>query len=372
MRILLVGYYGWSNLGDDILMQVTFRLVRAQFPEADIAVQCVEGRGDYVPAFLGGGVRVVRPGEERQFDLIVHGGGGVFFDYTPHGLVDRLRNAIIGALGWSRWMSLERGIRSLLGKPLLQATHRLGWGIGVGSFTRGSPRLRASAAVLADFDDLVVRDDESLHNLAALPFDTRAHRGSDLAFFGEHWVPEDLPEPEKNGRRLGIVLRDWSKTDAAGYPADLKAWLDGFAPDYDVTVFVLGPTEDPQLLDKLAGVDNVSVWRAGEVSLADYTGHLAAQDIVLSSRAHGVICAALLGVPALIIDLEPKLHTVHAMLKDSTRLLDQGTWDVGVLKEELAAVAATNAETRRQECADNRQQIESAVAASLALVKGQP
>ncbi len=40
----------------------------------------------------------------------------------------------------------------------------------------------------------------------------------------------------------------------------------------------------------------------------------------MSSRAHGVICGAVLGIPSVLIEIEPKLRTIHEMLPQSTVL----------------------------------------------------
>ena len=95
----------------------------------------------------------------------------------------------------------------------MSAQVRLGFGLGIGTFTPGSPKLREALPVLSDFDGLWLRDAGSVDNLSALAVAPPVVLGSDLAFLWDHWCPPELalrPPPKKAKRpRVGVILRDW-------------------------------------------------------------------------------------------------------------------------------------------------------------------
>jgi len=76
-RVLLVGYYGKGNFGDDVLLRVTHRIVTGKLPQARIYILVDGSNGDYVNNMLGD-VTLLAPGRHGHFDWIVHGGGGCF------------------------------------------------------------------------------------------------------------------------------------------------------------------------------------------------------------------------------------------------------------------------------------------------------
>ena len=192
VRVLLIGYYGKGNFGDDLLLKVTHSIVRRHLPSAEIAVHCDTYDQDYFATLIGGTPRILRPGDREHFDLIVHGGGGTFFDYGRYGIRDRLLDKVIGFAGFRTYAAFDRSARAALGKKRLSANRRLGWGIGVGTYAPGSRKLRHNILALLDFKLLAVRDSTSLENLYSLGIVEKVVLGSDLAFLDEYWVPLGL------------------------------------------------------------------------------------------------------------------------------------------------------------------------------------
>lgn len=323
-RVLIAGYYGKGNFGDDVLLTVTHGVVRRAMPDAEISVMVHGDMGAYVAAMLPD-VHVIKPSRHGHFDVIVHGGGGVFFDFAQHGWRTRWIEHALRIFGFRNFLRAERLLRCMLGKPRISATHRMGLGIGVGGFSPGSPRLRHSLSILADFAALWVRDAASVTQLARFQSVLRAEviLGSDLAFLTEHWLPAS-PElkPVSARQRLGVVLRDW--------PAEYGGWdveiispvLAQLAQSYDITGFVFDARTDPNTTRLLAPYPT-HIWHPETMKLQQFSLLLGTQDVLLTSRAHGAICGACLGVPSVIVALEPKLEQVHAMLPNATRIVDK-------------------------------------------------
>ena len=81
-KIILKGYYGFGNFGDDILMVTTYWLLKDIFPSDQIIV-CSENPGaQYIELLCEKSVPVVNSNSGLHADWIVHGGGGVFFDFN--------------------------------------------------------------------------------------------------------------------------------------------------------------------------------------------------------------------------------------------------------------------------------------------------
>lgn len=318
-RVLLTGYYGRGNFGDDILLKTTYGIMRQRLPEAHISVSIGRHGGDYVRTMLGD-VTLIRPDENHHFDLIMHGGGGVFFDFERYGMAHRLYERFTHALGIRFFIKAEQAWRNI---SRTTADMRLGMGIGVGTFNPGSARLREKLPVLLDMKAMWVRDAQSLENLKRFDslMNTHLLKGSDLAFLTEHWMPPLLRTPSPSRPRLGIILRDQREEKGSLFPAALSSLLERLAQRYDITGFIFDGLYDRKMQAALSPYPT-HIWNPEVTGIADYISHLGAQDVLLSSRAHGTICGACAGVPSVIVAIEPKLQQVHEMLPNCTRLVE--------------------------------------------------
>lgn len=318
-RVLLVGYYGKGNFGDDVLLKVAYQLLKSTIPNAKISV-IVDGDSENYLSKMLGDVDILKPGRHGNFDFIIHGGGGVFFDFATYSFVHRLLEFVIRFLGIGHFISLEKQIRYITNKPRTSAKKRIGIGIGVGTFSSGSLKLwHHSLPILADFDALWVRDADSLENLKRFTTVMKAKKilGSDLAFLTEHWMPPRTPKPISLRPRLGIILRDWRMAT----PEVLGELFKKLAQDYDLTGFIFEENHDPKMRALLSPY-TTHIWQPQKMSIADFSTLLNAQDVLLTSRAHGAICGACLGIPSVIVNIEPKLEQVHAMLPHVSILVE--------------------------------------------------
>jgi polysaccharide pyruvyl transferase WcaK-like protein/glycosyltransferase involved in cell wall biosynthesis len=317
-NVLMEGYYGRGNFGDDVLLKVTYNLLKHILPDAQIVLVVGNEQTDYVRTMLDG-VDILAPDRHAHFDRIVHGGGGVFFDFRRYGFGYRFAEALLKRFGFPLALNGERILRRACNKPRVSTSRRLGLGIGIGTFSSGSPRLWRSLPILAEFDALWVRDGQSKANLKRFASIMHAEllQGSDLAFLSEYWLPASIPPRADALRpRLGVVLRDWSGTDSQA----LRASIARFAEKYDVTGFIFDEHSDPEL-GRILSPYTTHVWRPHHMHMDDFARHLAAQDVLLTSRAHGAICGACLGVPSVIVNIEPKLEQIHAMLPNASILV---------------------------------------------------
>jgi polysaccharide pyruvyl transferase WcaK-like protein len=321
--IVLLGYYGRGNFGDDVLMVVSHALALQMLPGAQVAVR-VGTPSAYLERLLGSDTAWLPFGTREQHRLVIHGGGGTFFDFDDHGTLARVYNSLLFAGGARAFVGCESMLRKLAGRPRLAARTRIGLGLGVGTFTPGSARLREALPVLADFDALWLRDADSLNNLASLGVNPPVVRGSDLAFLWEHWCPPALAMAPMTARvlrpRVGVVLRDWPGDSGATFARSFLPVLTHLAADYELTLISLDPATDAGTLAALAHLPQL-VWTPESMGIPEFAARLASQDVLLTSRAHGAICGACIGRASVILGIEPKLWAVNAMLPNATRLV---------------------------------------------------
>lgn len=304
-------------------MVVAHGLARQMLPDARIALR-IGTTATYPNRLLGTNIEFLPFGTRDKHRLILHGGGGTFFDFTSHGAFHQAANALMLAGGSDVFIRLENVLRQLAGRPRLSARTRLGLGIGVGSFTPGSPKLRVDLPVLADFDALWLRDAESFTNLSRLGVAPPVVQGSDLAFLWDHWCPPSLvlaPRPIRPAcPRVGVILRDWPLGGSSVFAQQIAPVLERLSERYELTLISLDPATDAGTLAAFHSLPQV-IWSPDQMNISDFVERLADQDVLLTARAHGAICGACVGRPSVILEIEPKLRAVHTMLPGATRIV---------------------------------------------------
>lgn len=306
-RLLLQGYYGAGNFGDEWLLAALLDAIRARHPGAGITVR---GHGAFVPlpegvralateAVLGqaGRSRIRRLGaymaeltrQMRHADCLVFGGGTQFQDRT--GLAGLATQAMMCALA----RALGVRVAAL--------------GIGVAGCTAG-PGLRLLRAIVAMSTPFAVRDAPSL--AAAGP---RAVAGADLAFalplrprapgadLGVTLVPGALGGGTARARLLGALAAALPGALAPGGRVRLLALqAKGVTPGDAGALVELGamlPGALPPVL--LTGPDDAA---------------LDGLAMVCGMRFHALVAAAQLGLPFVGIAHDHKLQALcaaHAM-----------------------------------------------------------
>jgi len=281
----------------------------------------------------------------EHYDLIVHGGGGTFFDFTPSTLSDTLINRLIRLIGYPLYTKLNLALRKMLNRELISTDKRVGFGIGVGTYTSSSAKFKHNIPVLSTFDILVTRDPQSIANLQTLALDIPTKLGSDLAFLRNFWVPSSIPtKPTRGRKKVGLVLRDWHKGAMEGYLSMLHPMMESLGGLYDVSLFIFDNHEDRELIAMSEGYPR-HIWEPLVSDFESYCLALADLDLLITSRAHGAMCGAILGVASVIIEIEPKLRTIHEMLPHASLLLAPHEFTLPKLHEALTLALAIDPQT---------------------------
>lgn len=314
-RVVLSGYYGFNNVGDEAVLAATIAALRERRPGVEIAVLSaspeatgrafgVEGVSRASPQDL---VRVL-----RGCDLFLSGGGSLFQDVTS----------------WrSPWYYL--GVLALA-RRLCRHTAIYAQGVGP---LRGRAIRSAVRRQLSAVDLITLRDRESLSFLASLGVDRppAVLTGDPALLLTPEWSARVAAETSAwgDGLPLGLALRSWR-----GDP-----WVEDLASAARTLVerhgarwicLAMQRPGDLALAERMAarigpGARVVRAPLAPREMLA-LVGRLA---LVVGMRLHALVFAAAQGVPLISLAYDPKVGAFARELGEP--LLDLERFDAGAL-----------------------------------------
>lgn len=293
--VLLCGYYGYGNLGDDALLRAATRRAHERFPTMGVTALTRRGASDAwqfgIPC-----VRRDRPlavlRAIRRAKVLVFGGGTLLQDATSR--------------------------RSLLYYTfLLRYAQRNGvscelWGSGIGALTRRGSEERV-AEVLSRCRVVELRDDTSwevarqmMRTSACKPLREKdlalGMSSSDPARIAYLW--QRFGAPEGKGAVAVAV-----KGDApCGVLRAMHLWLCSLrAEGYTLYFVSLYPREDDVLTDKLCrALGGVRLRGVGASDLVGFFSHCA---VVCSMRLHALVFAATAGTPFVGFGTDGKIES---------------------------------------------------------------
>ena len=309
-RVLVTGYYGFGNAGDEVILASLVQHLRALRPEIALTVTSA------TPARTASayGVEAVQWNDAasvldsiRSCDLVIIGGGGIFHDYwgfDPNaiftdnhaGISFYTGPAILGALN---------------GKPVML------YGVGIGPVFSGQGRLFTTLACEASVR-VTVRDEASRQLLLqwGVPSD-KVELTADPVFGLEAPVNAEPAEP-----RLGVALRNWNiGIHPSFWEREVATALDRFVAETGVAVvFIPFQRLESELEDDLAVARRVQA----RMSRKDRTtileepltpegllAEIASCELMFGMRLHASVLAAVAHIPAVSLSYDPKVK--HAM-----------------------------------------------------------
>ncbi len=344
-KVMLVGYFGFGNAGDELLCDTFIRRFVIDFPDFDIAI-LNRGRITSAPE---GRIRLVPRSDLMQVAeelltcraLIVPGGGVLQSATSNLSLVYYLSLITLARFCGAQTFLPAQGFGPYPGTGIVARLLRgwLGFELGRAAF-------------------LSTRDNESAGIACGLTGKEAVPVCADLVFLNDK--PRSAPERRKKGTlRLGAVIRT-SVPGSDRIAADLIA-MQKDLENLELVPVAFQPEEDEKAW-KSAG------WAGEVLYAADPLAVFADFDIVISMRLHGCIVATCLSIPWVGIAYDPKVSAFAAACRwqmcctpqDATR---------AYLEEKLNQLAG-----RRQEFSDrlhriageNRRAVEENINAMLA------
>ena len=325
--VVLAGYYGFGNTGDEAILASILAGLRRRVPGTVFIV--VSGdpeatRRQHTVEAIGWRDLPALSASVAKSDAVLVGGGGLFQDYwgldvktllTPqHGEIAFYAGPVV--------------LAALARKPALL------YGLGFGPLS--SPEARRYARAVADAAvHISVRDEASRELLLATGVpEARIHSSADPAFALE--IPENAPGPadlcrasgvEPRAPILGVALRPWSiGVEQPAWEKEVVGALEGFLAQTGGTILFV-PFEKSPWTDKddfeqasrlaaaLSGQGRVVVAPiADDRQPREVAALLAGCDLVLGMRLHSLVFAAAGGVPGVGLAYDPKVTALLSRL----------------------------------------------------------
>ena len=324
MHVVIVGSYGFANTGDEAILAAIVSLLRQHMPGIEVTV--LSGDPEHTAQEHGvaavhwrdisGMFRVV-----ENADLVLCGGGGLFFDYW-------------GCAPDTLWMPEHWGLSYVAGAPLL--ARLLGkpivvYAVGVGPLR--TPEGRALTRAVMKVASLIsVRDAASQDLLAELgiPRDQVAVT-ADPAFA---WTDPAFGGPRNNQPVVAVALRqwevgvnpaDWEMAVAGGLDRFLREtggravfvpfqWMEGDRPENDVAVA-------QRVLERMSLRSGVEIL-PGSLPYKEKIRALAGCALILGMRLHALVFGIKTGTPFVALNYDPKIAQLTRRVGQEQALLD--------------------------------------------------
>lgn len=307
MRILVSGYYGFRNAGDEAILAGIIQAIRELEPEAVFTV--ISGRAAETRQVHG--VEAISRNRIRatweavgEADLVLSGGGSLLQDVTGAKSIPYYLGVVTMALLRRKpVMFYGQGIgpvRGLLGKLLIRLV--------ANRVSRITVRDPESAEALRRLG--VVRPPIQVTADAALAL-APGNREAGRRLLGAAGVPLG------QGPLIGVSVRPWKDWEA-GTEAALAAALDRIAAmeGGHVVFLPMQPTLDPRAAAAVQRhLRSPGTVLSGEGwTYQDTLNAVAACDLLVGMRYHALVFAAMAGVPVVGLSYDPKIDAFLRLL----------------------------------------------------------
>lgn len=336
-RIVISGYYGFNNVGDEAVLYSMLRTLRAQ--QADLKVTVLSG--DPEKTARNYGVQAVNRWNIkevwqalRECRLLISGGGSLLQDVTSS------RNVLY-------YLGIVQ-LAKMMGKKVMFYAQ------GVGPVSRRLSQ-EAIRRVVNQVDLITVRDEASkalLLQLGVTKPEILIKADPVLGLYAKEMDRnQGLKYLEKNGVQpaegappvIGISVRDWHQYQ--GYKKALAKVGDRLVKEGYQLVFL--PFHFPDDIAPSREIVNLMEEPAtvirDQLGVVEMLGCLSPMHLLIGMRLHSLIMAAVMGVPVIGISYDPK---VEAFLKSIGQPLAGRveTLDAEVLAGEVRRVLAKREE----------------------------
>lgn len=313
-NIVISGYYGFGNAGDEAMLSAIIDAIRDVEDRAHITVisgnpketsrkHNIKAVGTFAAMSI---VKAI-----SKADLLISGGGSLLQDATS------IRNTYY-------YLSIM-GLAKLLGKPVMLYSQ------GIGPLYRQSTR-KAVGFMLKYVDRITVRDSiskEELHSLGITDVEVTAdavlamHQG-DLSV-GADILHRHHCNMSKEKKRIGIAVRSW-KEDTA-YRKSLAAVLSDLKEKDDAEIIFIPmshPDDTMEAREISSLMTTSSIVLEGPFTTEEQVSLSGNVDVMIGVRLHALVFSSLMEKPVIGISYDPKITSFLHMI---------GQEPIGTMKE---------------------------------------
>lgn len=297
-KILISGYYGFNNLGDEAILETIIGRIRHMVPEADVAVLSATPERTakiyQVQAYNRKSIPSVLKALWKS-DVLISGGGSLLQDVTSKMSIKYYLAIIL--------------LAKLMGKKVMVYSQ------GIGPIHKESNRL-ITKVILGQVDCITVREENSKTDLRELGLIDKnigvtADPVIDLPAadpeLGLKLLKQSSGKWQENRKTVGFALRSKDFQTAAAHDKLIET-IDGLLPTYQLAFIPFHYNEDLQILKKLKEAYGDKLIIVTErFNTSEILSIIGCFDVLVGVRLHSLIFAAVQNVLPIGVSYDPKI-----------------------------------------------------------------
>ena len=317
-RLVISGYYGFGNAGDEAMLAAILEAILEVVPEADITV--ISGNPRHTAEKHG--VKAVGRFDVtgifnaiKRCDLLISGGGSLLQDVTSNRSLYYYLSII--------------SLANMLGKKVMLYAQ------GIGPVRKPMAR-KAVGRVLNHVDYITVRDERSKGELLSMGVTKVPIEVTADAVLAMHPVDTTigqrlLKDYKLSGvkYRLGVSVRNWKNCTA--YRASLANALDRLTEELGTDIIFI-PMQHPDDTAEAKAVEALMTHKpivlAQSYTTTELLALTGAMDALVGVRLHALVFASLMEKPVVGISYDPKIvNFLHMIGEEPVGTLDDVSAD---------------------------------------------
>ncbi|MCA0131294.1 polysaccharide pyruvyl transferase family protein [Winogradskyella alexanderae] len=318
IKIGIRGAYGEQNFGDDALMLFLYKWSKKN----NLGIKFIGNENEYISQLIPADSYIFKTQfHKNKFDILILGGGTQFFSFENS---PKPTNKL--TLLFTKPQVFFSKVYGALEKKLIykQTNYKYLYaaGIGLGPFVKDSENEILAKEQLSKMQGLYVRDTYSFNFAKSINHNT--FLGTDICFLPDIYDMSPYYNTSDKVVKVGIIVRDWNYSKAGqNYLSKIIKQARKISDAGYFVTFICFKNE-PQC-EELIDQNNFEKlkWDPIKNTLEDFIKELSLFDLFVSARFHGVIFGALLGVPSIAIEVEPKLKVTKELLDDGVEVWEQ-------------------------------------------------